>query len=989
MNRAERAKIIININGKEYAATQGETILEVINRYKIDEIPTLCHDDRLKPYGACSLCVVEVEGMNKLIPSCSSLISDGMKIHTDNARIRSNRKTALELLLSNHYADCIAPCSNRCPAGVDAQGYVALIANGKYREAIQLIKQRNPLPLICGRICVRECEIACRRNLIDDPVAINSLKRYISDIDIEEPWIPELKPANNNKVAVIGGGPSGLSCAYFLALDGYSVTIFEKLPQLGGMLRYGIPEYRLPKKVLDREIDWILNLGIEVKTNCALGQDFVMDDLLDKNFDAVYLAIGAQKAKKFGIANEEDTEGVLWGIDFLRNLILDGNKNLKGNVVVIGGGNTALDAARTALRCQAKSVKIVYRRSIHEMPAHPDEIEAARQEGIEFLFLTNPVKIQRSNNKLESIECIKMQLEDDPSGGRPRPVPITGSEFILPCDYMISAIGQDVEITDLKEKEGLALNRNTIQVNQATLETNRSRVFCGGDAVTGPLTAISAIAQGKNAAWSIDHFIKFGQSNGRSHEFISRKENFGEISKYEYADFSKSNRNKMPELEIAERIDNFNEVELGFTADQSLNETERCLECGCLEFNDCILRKYASEYDIDISKYAGDVKKYKIDNRHPYITLDPNKCINCGICIRTCSEILKVSAIDFVYRGFKTIVKPAMEKALTETNCISCGNCIDNCPTGAISEKMPFKVCGTVKKENHPSICSFCSLGCHLNFKVIDDDFYYVANTTPQIKKTTNYGYLCIRGRFGYRYLLDKNRLTHPAIQSGGKEKKVHWQEAIAHTSKKIKKIIDKYGPDSVAVFASPKLSNEELYLLQKLARVGFKNNNIASFSHLLYGNDLHALDQSLGLTASTVTLDELQNADTIVLINSNLTHENLVMELKIKEAQKKGAQVILINSSEIKLAKFAQQWINSVKGTNTYLLNAISNALIKNGKIGTDFISDYTNGFTEFKDMLADFTIEKASTITGLLVNQLQKFINSCLLYTSDAADE
>jgi formate dehydrogenase major subunit len=977
MSGAEMSKITVNINGKDYPASEGETILEVINKFKIDKIPTLCHDERLKPYGSCFLCMVEVEGMNKLVPSCSSLASDGMKIYTDNDRIRSSRKTALELLLSNHYADCIAPCSNRCPAGVDVQGYVALIANGKYREAIQLIKDKNPLPLICGRICVRECEIACRRNQIDEPVAINSLKRYVSDIDIDDPWQPEVKLANNKKVAVIGGGPSGLSCAYFLTLEGYSVTIFEKLPQLGGMLRYGIPEYRLPKKILDQEIDWILNLGIEVKTNCALERDFVIDDLFDENFKAVYLAIGAQKAKKFGLPDEDSTEGVMWGINFLRDLTLNDQIKINGDVIVIGGGNTALDAARTALRCQAESVKIVYRRSINEMPAHPDEVEAARAEGIEFLFLTNPVKILKNEKKLEGIECIKMQLENDPSGDRPRPVPISGSEFVLPCDYMISAIGQDVEIADLKNTERLELNHKTIQVNPETLESNREGVFCGGDAVTGPLTAINAIAQGKNAARSIDHYIKSGNGNGKYQGFVSRKENFGTISKFEYADFTKFERNRMPELEIVERINNFNEVELGFSCAQSLNETQRCLECGCPEYDDCILRKYASDYNIDISKYIGEVKKYKIDSRHPYITLDPNKCINCGICVRTCSEILKVSAIDFVYRGFKTIVKPAMEKELLETNCIACGNCIDNCPTGAISEKIPFKVCGTLKKENHPSICSFCSIGCHLNFKVIDDDFYYVANTTQQIKDTHNHGYLCIRGRFGYRYLLDKQRLTYPVIQSNETKKNVDWPEAIDYSSDKIKKIIEKYGPDSVAVFASPKLSNEELYLLQKLARVGFKNNNISSFSHLLYGNDLHALDQAFGLTISTVTLDELQNADIIVLINSDLTEENLIMELKIKEAQKKGAQVILINSSEIKLSKFAQLWINSVKGTNTYLLNTVSNVLIKNGKIDANFICNNTNGFTEFRNMLANFKIEKASEITGVPVNQLQKFIN------------
>ena len=238
----------VTINGKEYPATPGKTILEVINEFKIDKIPTLCYDKRIEPYGSCFLCVVEVEGVNKLLPSCSSPINEGMVIHTDNEKIRSSRKTALELLLSNHYADCIGPCIDNCPGKVDAQGYIALISMGKYDEALQLVKEQNPLPLSIGRVCVRDCEVACRRKLVDDPVAINFLKRFAADDDhAKGMWQPTLKKKINKKVAVVGGGPAGLTCAYYLTLDGCAVTILEKLPKLGGMLRYSIPEYPRPK----------------------------------------------------------------------------------------------------------------------------------------------------------------------------------------------------------------------------------------------------------------------------------------------------------------------------------------------------------------------------------------------------------------------------------------------------------------------------------------------------------------------------------------------------------------------------------------------------------------------------------------------------------------------------------------------------------------------------------------------------------------------
>lgn len=965
-------KIKVTINGKEYSTDPGKTILQVIKDYDIDEIPTLCHDERLTNYGSCFLCVVEVEGLNRLLPSCSSLVNDGMKIQTNNEKIKSSRKTALELLLSNHYADCLAPCKETCPAGVDVQGYISLIEKEKYSEAIQLIKNNNPLPLICGRVCVKECEAACRRNEFDDPVSINFLKRYAADIDIEDPWKPEIKVNNNRKVAVIGGGPSGLSCAYYLKREGYSVKIFEKLPHLGGMLRYGIPEYRLPKATLDREINWIIDLGIDVETGINFGKDITTSELLEE-YDAVFLSIGAHKPRKFGLVGEDSTDGVLWGVDFLRETELNGPRNLSGTVVVVGGGNTAIDAARTALRSNADVVKLVYRRGEKEMPADPIEIAAAKEEGVEFLFLTNPTRLISQDDKLKSIECIKMKLKEDKNGGRPRPVPIEGSEINIDCDFMISAIGQDVDTVPLKTIEGLDINRwDSIEVNSETLKTSCEKIFAGGDAVTGPLTAINAIAQGKTAAKSIDNFVKNGNSKGKNIQFYSRKSRFGEIGEFEYEDFIKSPRNKMPELEVEERVTNFEEVDLGFSRDQALDEANRCLECGCVELYDCTLRKYSSEYEIDVDKFKGHINRYKIDYRHPLITIDSNKCISCGKCVRTCSEILKVAAIDFVYRGFKSVVKPAMEKALLETNCISCGNCIDVCPTGALSEKMPTKVCGTLFKQDYESICNFCSIGCNLNYKVVTEDYFYVSNSTKEIQKSHNKGFLCSKGRFGYRYLMGKDRLLKPVLNTNGSSKEVEWNEAIEKTIVKIREIIKKYGPDSVAVFGAPKMTNEELYLLQKFTRKGLKTNNIDSFSNLLYGHELDSLDDIFGVTTSTTNMDELAKADTIIAINSGLGEDNLVMELKIKEAQKKGARLILINSSEIKMAKFADLWIDSIKGSNTALINGLVKNVIDEDKLN---LASKNGSLKGLREMISEQDPNHVSEVTGVSMDKLDEF--------------
>ena len=991
-------KVKITINGIEIESDPDKTILEVVHENKLDTIPTLCHDKRIEHYTSCFMCVVELEGVNKMIPSCSTKIANGMKIKTNSTEVRNSRKTALELLMSNHYADCVGPCKNNCPAGVDVQSYIALISMGKYKEALKLVKENNPLPLSISRVCVRDCEVACRRNFIDEPVAVNYMKRFIADADSVNKWTPDIKRKKHKKVAVIGSGPAGLTCAYYLTIEGYDVTIFEKLPEAGGMLRYGIPEFRLPKKILDAEIKWILDLGVTLKTEVELGKDFNIDDLKKDGYDSIFVSIGAHKASKLGLDGENTIDGVYRGIDFLREFILGNTKELHGTVIVVGGGNTAIDASRTALRLGADEVKIVYRRSINEMPAHHEEIEAAQKEGIEILFLTNPKSLISENNRLTGIECLKMALEETKPGERPRPVPVPGSEFIINCDFIISAIGQAVDTTFTTNNAELKLEKwGTITVNNETLETSMPGVFAGGDVVNGPLTAISAIAHGRKAAAVIQNYLELGKVEKADKKYYSFKDKVSSLTSREFETYKHYNREKMPELEVSTRIDNFNEIELGLTEFQMQNETERCLECGCSEYSDCELRKYCDDYQIDISEFLGETRKYMIDRRHPFIALDPNKCINCGKCVRTCAEILKVSALGFVHRGFKSIVKPSMEKGLLETNCISCGNCIDACPTGAISEKYPYKVLGTLPKENYESVCGFCSAGCKLNYKKISNDIFFVSNTTEAIKDSHNRGYLCTAGRFGHRYLLQKNRILNPVIRRNGLHHNVTVEGALLYSIKKIQQIIKEHGKDSVAIFASPKLSNEELYLLQKLARAGFGNNNISSFTNMLYGLELDSLDETFGFTTSTVSMDDIDKADTIIVMNSNLSEENPVMELKIKAAQKKGAKLVLINSSEVKLSKYANLWIDSRKGTNTLLLNGLMKTYLNSGLINFNYIDERTEGFDEFRKALEATNTEELITYTQierekfeLLAKLLQKpDSNIVFIYNIDSTSD
>ena len=965
----------IKINDQEYAANPGDTILDVVRRHDIDTIPTLCHDPKLPPYGSCYLCVVEVEGLEKLVPSCSSPVAPGMSIRTDSEKIRESRKTALELLLSNHYADCLGPCTQTCPAGVDVQGYIALMSTGRYREAVKLIKEKNPLPLVCGRVCVRECETACRRNLVDDRVGIDYLKRYAADIDIENPWVPDLPARDGGKVAIVGGGPAGLTCAYFLSLKGHSPTIFESSPKLGGMLRYGIPEYRLPKALLDKEIKCITDLGVEVKTGTQVGEAFTLQSLKESGFDAIFLAMGAQKAKTMGVDGEEQVEGLLGGIDFLRRMQSPEPPKIYGTVVVVGGGNTAVDAARTSLRIGAEKVIILYRRTMKEMPAHQMEIDAAAEEGVEMRFLSAPVAIVAKDGKLEALRCIRMELGEPDASGRRSPVPVKGSEYDLPAAFVISAIGQDIDLATIDKESGIKTTRQkAIVIDKESFAASVPGVFAGGDVVTGPAVAIDAIAHGRAAASAIDEYIRTGKTTSTPKGFISRKEAFGEIPQSEFAQAQHIEKERMNELPIHERTGSQVEVEVGFTENQVMNEAGRCLECGCLAYFDCDLRKYATEFGVDIGKFVGNTRKHNIDAAHPFIRLDPNKCINCGRCVRTCSEIVQISALGFVYRGFKSVVKPSMEKPLLQTTCISCGNCIGACPTGAIMEKLPFSKPGPWAFEDKESVCSFCSVGCSLSYRVFHDGLFTVSNVNGT---SHNKGYLCAKGRFGYRYMMDDKRLLKPMIRRRGEWHEATWDEALSFTARKLKAIAEASGADSIAAFGSPKLTNEELYLLQKFVRAGLKTNNVGSFANLVNGDGLDALDGMFGLTVSTTTMDDLEKADVIMVISADPSEDNPIAELKIKAAAKRGAKVVTVTSSETPLVKFSDLWIDSKRGTNTALINGICKSILESGSEDASFIEKRTEGYEAFKASMGPFAMEAVSETTGVRKEKLAQLFD------------
>jgi NADPH-dependent glutamate synthase beta subunit-like oxidoreductase/formate hydrogenlyase subunit 6/NADH:ubiquinone oxidoreductase subunit I len=598
----------------------------------------------------------------------------------------------------------LSPCTGECPLGANVKGYVSLIAAGQFAEALDVVRQTNPFPGICGRVCHHPCEEVCTRKSADQPVAIAALKRFLADYELQQGIIPRYTTSNKapGRVAVIGAGPAGLSCAADCARNGHSVTVFEALPAPGGMLAVGIPPYRLPRDILSLEIKAIQTLGVEIRLNTRIGETISLDTIR-KEYDAVCIATGAHQSLQLGLAGENSIHhGIISWLDLLRESALSNPPTLSGHVVVVGGGNTAIDAARVALRCGAAKVTILYRRSRSEMPALAEEVEDACDEGIDLQLLCAPTGFLHDDGRLTAVTCIRMELGPLDAGGRPQPIPVKGSDFVIQCDALIPAVGQQVDTSFLSTlSTDIVTAKRLIKTDPKTLATSLPGVFAVGDAVLGAASVIEAIATGHAAARSIHNYLCGNSLN--EHLSIAAVPELSLVPQTP----EKKQRIEYQRLDHEKRRRSFEEIHTSYTESEAIAEAQRCLRCGpCAECVSCVgvcgnnqlLIVPVTAIDTPqlpapwhLLRVTAPVHETVMNQPLTTLTLDNKEynalaftaiineeyCYGCGRCEQVCGY----HAIRVAYRSnavFTAIIDPA--------KCRGCGRCVSVCPSGALDQ---------------------------------------------------------------------------------------------------------------------------------------------------------------------------------------------------------------------------------------------------------------------------------------------------------------
>ncbi|EGQ9993838.1 formate dehydrogenase subunit alpha [Vibrio vulnificus] len=989
--------IQIVIDGKYRIVEAGQTVLQAAKVCGV-EIPSLCGMNRSGEKIPCDLCVVEVESGGPR-RACELEVYNGLTVKTQSEALSAHRKQALNRIMSDHYADCEAPCKTACPAGVDIQSYLYHIAQNDHQKAIEVIKRTLPMPLSIGRVCPAFCESECRRSLVDDAIAIRQLKRHAADADLaaQEAYMPEKKADKNKRVAIVGSGPGGLTAGYYLTNEGYQVDVFEAMPQAGGWLRYGIPEYRLPKSILDKEIELMCRNGMTIHTDKKLGRDISLSQL-SQDYDAVCLAVGASKAVAMDYPGS-DLDGCYLGVDYLKDFVTEQRFITGKKVAVIGGGNTAIDCARTAVRTGADTT-LIYRRTRDEMPAEDYEIEEAEHEGVKFHFLTNPAEnIADEQGRVCSVKLEKMALGAPDASGRRRPE-ATGEYFTEAFDTVIAAVSQQADLSFMQgEALTLPLTRwNTADANPETMHSGTGNIFSIGDFRRGPATAVEAVADGRIAAQAIDRFFDGDMENIPLKPFNSRKEQkLKQVDPLHFSHLQKVARTIMPELTSQQREQSFEEVELGFDNAEAMAEAARCLECGCQVNTSCDLRDYATEYGAEQHfHYSVDIKshdewqalrqndprhKYPIDHSSEFIVFDANRCISCGQCIQACREQSVQGVLSFMnLEKGRPVVRPDCRPnfggqgvMMGDSRCVQCGACVQACPVGAMTDGRDRSQGRETLLKKVDTICTYCGVGCKLTMHVDEaaNQIRYVEGAHSPV----NEGMLCVKGRYGFDFVASEERLTTPLIRKDGWLQPASWQEAIRLIADKFSTIKQDFGGRALAGFSSAKTTNEDNYAFQKFMRRELGTNNVDHCARLCHASTVTGLEASLGSGAMTNDIPSIKHSDVIFIIGSDTSAAHPVIASHIKQAVRHhGARLIVADPKRIGMADHAELYLAHRPGTDVMLINGVMQQIIKNGWYDMEYIEERVDGFdTMLQEVMSPaYSLDKVELVTGVKADDI-----------------
>ncbi|EGR7977873.1 formate dehydrogenase subunit alpha [Vibrio vulnificus] len=989
--------IQIVIDGKYRIVEAGQTVLQAAKVCGV-EIPSLCGMNRSGEKIPCDLCVVEVESGGPR-RACELEVYNGLTVKTQSEALSAHRKQALNRIMSDHYADCEAPCKTACPAGVDIQSYLYHIAQNDHQKAIEVIKRTLPMPLSIGRVCPAFCESECRRSLVDDAIAIRQLKRHAADADLaaQEAYTPEKKADKNKRVAIVGSGPGGLTAGYYLTNEGYQVDVFEAMPQAGGWLRYGIPEYRLPKSILDKEIELMCRNGMAIHTDKKLGRDISLSQL-SQDYDAVCLAVGASKAVAMDYPGS-DLDGCYLGVDYLKDFVTEQRFITGKKVAVIGGGNTAIDCARTAVRTGADTT-LIYRRTRDEMPAEDYEIEEAEHEGVKFHFLTNPAEnIADEYGRVCSVKLEKMALGAPDASGRRRPE-ATGEYFTEAFDTVIAAVSQQADLSFMQgEALTLPLTRwNTADANPETMHSGTGNIFSIGDFRRGPATAVEAVADGRIAAQAIDRFFDGDMENIPLKPFNSRKEQkLKQVDPLHFSHLQKVARTIMPELTSQQREQSFEEVELGFDNAEAMAEAARCLECGCQVNTSCDLRDYATEYGAEQHfHYSVNIKshdewqalrqndprhKYPIDHSSEFIVFDANRCISCGQCIQACREQSVQGVLSFMnLEKGRPVVRPDCRPnfggqgvMMGDSRCVQCGACVQACPVGAMTDGRDRSQGRETLLKKVDTICTYCGVGCKLTMHVDEaaNQIRYVEGAHSPV----NEGMLCVKGRYGFDFVASEERLTTPLIRKDGWLQPASWQEAIRLIADKFSTIKQDFGGRALAGFSSAKTTNEDNYAFQKFMRRELGTNNVDHCARLCHASTVTGLEASLGSGAMTNDIPSIKHSDVIFIIGSDTSAAHPVIASHIKQAVRHhGARLIVADPKRIGMADHAELYLAHRPGTDVMLINGVMQQIIKNGWYDMEYIEERVDGFdTMLQEVMSPaYSLDKVELVTGVKADDI-----------------